>query len=191
MISAIVLAAGASRRMGRDKLGLAWRASTVLTTTLERWTAVPDIAEVVLVRRAPDEGAYGPKVRVVINANPEEGMGSSLRVGALAVANEARAVLMGLGDMPNVETATIAGLIRRWEELGQDANVIVAPALNERRGHPVLFGLNYLPMLRGLGGDRGARDILAQWASRVVLTPTQDAGVCFDIDTMRDYERGY
>ena len=191
MISAILLAAGASRRMGRDKLGMAWRASTVLTTTLERWLAVPSIAEVVLVRRAPDENAYGSKVRVVINANPEEGMGSSLRVGALAVANEARAVVMGLGDMPNVETATIAALIGRWEELGEKANAIVVPAWKQRRGHPVLFGLNYLPMLRSLGGDRGARDILTQWASQVVLMPTQDPGVCFDIDTMRDYEGGY
>jgi molybdenum cofactor cytidylyltransferase len=186
VIRGILLAAGSSVRMGCDKLGLPWRGATVLAATLERWTAVREIDEVLLVRRAAEPDGAGPRVRTVVNTGADEGMGSSLRVGAQAVPPHTDAVVVGLADMPEVASATIAALVAAWRPLGPRA--IVAPVFRGRRGHPVVFGADHLPALRALRGDRGARDLLKEHAADVVLVPVDDPGVLVDLDSPPDLE---
>lgn len=168
----------------------------MLEVTVQKWLAVPKISRIILVR-GPVDWYQPPKgVSVVVNERPEDGMGSSLRVGAQAVGPEATAVVMGLGDMPEIQSQTIGSLISLWERLGDghDGEIkknkaIVAPQINGRRGHPVLFGAQYIAQLHRCGGDMGARDLLRQAANDVVLMPTDDGGTLIDVDTMDDWEK--
>jgi molybdenum cofactor cytidylyltransferase len=173
--------------MGSDKLGLPWRASTVLSTTLSRWMAVQDLDEILLVRRRQAPAEQWPRVRVLVNAEADEGMGSSLRLAAQALSPDAEAVVVGLADMPEIAPATIAALVAAWRPLGPHG--IVAPVFNGRRGHPVVFGASHIPALRALGGDSGARSILRDHASDLSLVAVDDPGVLVDLDTPADLER--
>ena len=186
VIRGILLAAGASRRMGVDKLGLPWRGTTVLEATLGRWTEVREIREVLLVRRShhPEESRSG--VRYLENPDADEGMGSSLRVAAKALPADTEAVVVGLADMPEVTSTTIRRLVEAWRPLGPRG--IVAPVFRGKRGHPVVFGAHHIPALRALGGDSGGRTILKEHAGDLVLLPVEDPGVLVDLDTPADLE---
>jgi molybdenum cofactor cytidylyltransferase len=186
MIVGILLAAGASLRMGRDKLGLPWRGSTVLESTLGRWVAVPQLDEILVVRRPGGTPISIPRVRTLENAEADEGMGSSLRLAAQALPPDTEAAVVGLADMPEVASDTIAALVKAWRPLGPAG--IVAPAFEGRRGHPVVFGAAHFPALQRLGGDSGARDILRERASDLRLLDVQDPGVLLDIDRPSDLE---
>ncbi len=111
MILGILLAAGAARRMGRDKLALPWRDSTVLECALERWRAVPGLDEILLVRRPESPPVLLPRIRTLPNADADEGMGSSLRLAAQALPPGTEAAVVGLADMPEVASETISALI--------------------------------------------------------------------------------
>ncbi len=187
MLVGIVLAAGASRRMGSDKLALPWRDSTVLESTLTRWTAAPELAEILLVRRSDSPAVRRDRVRTLVNPNPDEGLGSSLRLAAAALPSHAVAVIVGLADMPDLTAKTISALVTAWRPLG--AAGIVAPVYEGQRGHPVVFGADYVPALRELAGDVGARAILREHAPHVRLIDVDDPGVLLDLDTPADLEK--
>lgn len=172
--------------MGQDKLGLPWRGSTVLAATIARWTAVREIEEVLLVRRRRDPEERWPRVRLLVNAEADQGMGNSLAVGARALPPDTDAVVIGLADMPEVASATIASLVAAWRPLGPRG--IVAPLFEGRRGHPVVFGAHHIPALRTLGGDRGARSVLREHAADLALIPVDDPGVLIDLDRPEDLE---
>jgi molybdenum cofactor cytidylyltransferase len=109
----------------------------------------------------------------------DEGMGASL-VHALSNARDADGWLIALGDMPFVQMATISALINAIRS-GAD---IVVPTFHGRRGNPVAFSKVYLPELLQLGGDEGARRLLA--ALPVTEIAVEDEGIHRDIDTMED-----
>ncbi len=109
----------------------------------------------------------------------EDGMGASL-VFALTLTREAGGWLIALADMPYVQPATIAALLRAIAD-GAD---IAVPTHAGRRGNPVAFSRLHLPRLLELSGDRGARSLLQTLA--VVETAVDDAGIHRDIDTVDD-----
>jgi molybdenum cofactor cytidylyltransferase len=172
--------------MGSDKLSLPWRGSTVLSATLGRWQAVQALDEILLVRRRQDPAEQWPRVRVLVNADADEGMGSSLRLAARALPPLTEAVVVGLADMPEVAAQTISTLVAAWRPLGPRG--IVAPTHGGRRGHPVVFGADHLPALRALAGDCGARAVLQEHAADLTLVAVDDAGVLLDLDAPADLE---
>jgi len=186
MILGILLAAGASRRMGSDKLELPWRGSTVLATTLARWCHVDELDEILVVRRRESPELRQSGVRTLVNEEPDEGMGSSLRLAARSLSRDTKAVVVGLADMPEVASSTISDLVNEWRAHG--ANGLVAPVYKGRRGHPVVFGANYIPALGALTGDAGARSILRDRDDALHLVEVDDAGVLLDIDEPSDLE---
>jgi len=186
MILGIVLAAGASRRMGSDKLNLPWRGATVLAATLSRWQAVPEIDELILVRRPGETGENRPGLRLLINQSADEGMGGSLRLAAMALPAATELVAVGLADMPDVNSATISTLIAAAKQPG--AKGIIAPVFAGRRGHPVVFAARYIAELQKLSGDSGARGLLQKNAADLALVEVNDPGVVLDIDTPSDLE---
>ena len=109
----------------------------------------------------------------------EDGMGASL-VFALTRTRDAGGWLIALADMPYVQPATIAALLRAIDD-GAD---IAVPTHAGRRGNPVAFSRLHLPRLLELSGDRGARSLLQTLA--VVETAVDDAGIHRDIDTVDD-----
>jgi molybdenum cofactor cytidylyltransferase len=124
-------------------------------------------------------------LRIVINEQPERGMGSSIAC-AVRASSDATGWLIMLADMPYINEGTIRLLAGRL----QHADSIVAPEYRQRRGHPVGFGQQYKDELWALNGSAGARDIINRHKDRVELVPVDDAGVITDIDTPGDLVTG-
>lgn len=181
-VTAIVLAAGASSRMGRPKPLVPVLGQPLLSRVLETVRSV-DPAETIVVL-----GADAERVRNSVNlrgatvvVNPEfgEGMGSSIRRGA-AAARTAGPLLIVLGDQPFVEAATLETLIQRHASSG---GKILIPTFEGVRGNPVLLDRALVPELGALQGDIGCRALFPGHASDLVEVPVTDPGILIDIDT--------
>jgi molybdenum cofactor cytidylyltransferase len=154
--------------------------------------AAAGVAPIVVVTGHQSEAvraALGDRpVEFVHNPDHPQGMGTSLRTGALAlrpraVGPEARfsGVLVCLADMPRLRAHHLARLRDAFAPAaGRD---ICVPTFERKRGNPVLFGTAYLDELTLLEGDVGARELLARHAERVALVPMADEGVLLDVDT--------
>jgi len=186
-ISAILLGAGESKRMGANKLLLPWGKKTVLThcvDTLIR-SRVREVIVVLGGLTRPMEGQLkGPKVRVVYNAHYRGGMSTSIRKGVGGIDPRSRGILIALGDMPFLSAKTVNALVRAF---GQGKGEIVAPRLRRRTGHPVIFDRRYKKELLELYGDVGGRTIMERHSDRVRWVRTRSEGVVKDVDTWRDY----
>jgi molybdenum cofactor cytidylyltransferase len=188
LITAVVLAAGLSRRMGRAKLLLDLDGKTIIRRSVEGVLAGGVDAAVVVVPPAPqalEAALQGLPVTLAVNASPESGQSRSIRVGIQALPPGTEAVLIALGDQPSVPVAVVRGLIERWRATGAP---IVAPRYREGRGNPVLFSAELAPELLALEGDQGARPIIERDAGRVELLEV-DEPMPADVDTPEDIQR--
>jgi len=183
----ILLAAGSARRFGTAKLlhplpdGLAIgvAAASVLMEAVPNTVAVVQPGDHALIEAFSEIG-----LKVVENSLAEEGMGTSLAAGVNATSG-AGGWLIALADMPWVLPATITALADRVK----NGVSMVAPVYEGRRGHPVGFSSLWQEQLRGLSGDKGARDLIANYPDELELLLTEDAGVLQDIDYPRDLNR--
>jgi molybdenum cofactor cytidylyltransferase len=182
VIAAIVLAAGASRRFGSQKLLADLRGKPVVRWSVESvLEARPDevIAVVGHEGEAVRAALKGLAVRVVENHGWTEGIGSSLRAGVAAAGADVDAAMIALGDQPGVDASVIASLLDAHAERRES---IVVPSYRGERGHPVIFPAAVFPELMAIRGDRGARDVIARDRSRVTLVEV-DAPLPLDVDT--------
>ena len=111
------------------------------------------------------------------------GIGQSLSAGVAAAA-EATGWIIGLGDMPFLEAATIRKVAAALE-----AGALISAPFNAdtgRRGHPVGFAASLRDELLALEGDEGARGVILRHRHAVVLVPVEDRGIFLDIDTPHD-----
>lgn len=180
---AIVLAAGASRRMGRPKLDLELGGKTLVERSVRnlldasvqcvRLVVPPDVT------LAPMKG-----LDVIRNSNRDEGLSSSLRAGLEGLPKSTRVLLVALADKPLVKPETIKKLLEAFEE--GDAKVVY-PVYRGEQGHPVLWDGVLVGELSRVEGDRGAKSMLEAHRNEALAVPVDDIGVCFDIDTPEDY----
>jgi len=155
-------------------------AATALLAVLPRVTAV--------VRRADDAVAMELAklgCQVVVCPDADQGMGASL-VCALEQNQDAAGWLIALGDMPGVQTTTIAALADELKNELRNGAAIVVPYYKGERGNPVGFGRQHLPELLTLGGDQGARSLLK--AHPLTKVEVNDPGIHYDIDTAADLQ---
>lgn len=180
----ILLAAGAASRFGAPKLLQPLADGTPVGVAAAR-TLLGALPDSIAVVRPGDRAlieAFGELgLRVVTNLDAGRGMGTSLAAGVAASA-DADGWLIALADMPWIQPGTIARLAAR---LAVGASM-VAPAYGGRRGHPVGFAAHWGPALRGLTGDRGARDLIAAQPDELALIDTDDSGVLRDVDHPQD-----
>jgi molybdenum cofactor cytidylyltransferase len=181
-LQGILLAAGASRRFGGNKLlhalngqPLAVHAATSLARALRGSIAVirPDP----LLR----ELLEGAGLRVIECARADEGMGVSLAAG-VAATTEARGWIVALADMPYIRSSTHA----RVAQALFDGAELAAAAHQGQRGHPVGIGARFRDDLLALTGDAGARELVASNTGMLELVECGDPGVTRDIDTRAD-----
>ena len=188
MIAAIVLAAGASARMGRQKLTLPMADGRPLVrAAVEQVLAAGlDDAVVVLGREAEAVASAlrGLPIRTVVNPRYAEGQSTSLRAGLDALAPGTEAAIVALGDQPLPDPGVNRRLVEAFRASGR---AIVAPVYREGRGNPVLFAASVFDELRRVEGDRGGRPVIARDPRRVAEVPV-DAPMPADIDTPEDYE---
>ncbi len=189
-VTAIVLAAGASRRMGRPKALLPWGATTVLGQTLAN-LARSQVREVVVV--TGDQAAAVGRIATAHGArsvhNPawsSQGMVASLQAGIRAVGPDCPAALVLLADQPMIGPEIIDAVLAACPA---DGWVIAAAAFRGRRGHPVLFGRACFDALLALPGDAAPRALVARHPAAVKLVEVASDVVLRDLDTPEDYER--
>jgi molybdenum cofactor cytidylyltransferase len=190
MISAILLAAGESRRMGRPKQLLTWRGRTLLQHSLESLID-SDADEIVLVLGHEADlirkSLPALPIKIVINPDYIQGMASSLRRGLLAMDPGSEAFLVLLADQPGIGPEIINTLIRGFRK-ADPKHSIVLPVYRGSRGHPVLIGVRYLQEALQLQGDVGARRILSNHPEDILEIEVDQDAVLKDIDTPEEYQ---
>jgi molybdenum cofactor cytidylyltransferase len=189
MISAILLGAGESKRMGVDKLSLPWGRETVLEHCLETLLK-SKVREIIVVLGPKDKRlkslARSRKVKAVVNPFFRKGMSTSIRRGLQSIPPNHQGILIALGDQPYLKTKTINALIRAFNQRKEG---IILPSFRGKMGHPVIFHQKYKKELLILKGDAGGRSIVERHPEDVRRVPVKSAGVVKDIDTWQDYRR--
>lgn len=187
-VSAILLGAGESKRMGVNKLSLPWGKRTVFEHCLDTLLR-SNVKEVVVVLNHRTKRMFqfrGRRVKVIMNPHYKRGMSTSIRRGIQATDPNSQGILIALGDQPLLQTRTINALIRAF---GQKRGSIVLPSYRGRGGHPVLFDRCYKKMLLSLQGDVGGKSIVERYPGNVVKVLTKSEAVVKDIDTWKDYKK--
>lgn len=186
-VAGIILAAGRSRRMGRDKLLLPWQEKPVLQHVIDAASA-SSLSPLLLVVNQENTvlcNHINPGACRLIRHRGEV-YSDSLRAGLGALTADCGGAMFLLGDQPLVTGATIEKLVRAFQE---EPVRWVAPLFQGRRGNPVIAPAGWFDRILALQGDTGPRRHLRDPAARLNLVDVDDAGVVFDVDTPEDYQR--
>lgn len=190
MISAIILAAGQSKRMGQPKLLLPWGKLTVIeqviTTFLQ--AGIENIFVVI--------GGAGEQVMEVIESYPVQKiynndyaigeMLSSLQLGLRALPERVQATLVGLGDQPQVQEATVRLVCEAYRDSKPQ---LVVPSFQMRRGHPWLVARPLWDELLALQAPESPREFLNRHAKEIHYVESGTPSILADLDTPEDYQQ--
>jgi len=189
VIAAIVLAAGESRRMGRQKLLLPYAGKTVIEHIVDQVLA-SEIAQTVVVTghdvQAVKAGMLGKPVTLVENLQYKDGMLTSIRAGLQTVSPDAEGFMVVLGDQPSVSAPLIDRLIAAFCEVDKG---IVVPLYEDDTGHPIIISMAYRDEVMTKFNDTGLRGFIYGYPEYVHRLPVEMPGVLRDMDTPEDYER--
>jgi len=184
-ITAVVLAAGQSRRMGpSNKLLMEIDGMPLIRRTAQTLLS-SDVNGVVVVTGHQDDevraALSGLDVTIVHNPRYAEGLSTTLKVGIGALGPDTSAALIGLGDMPAVRADHVNCLIAGFDpEAGRSIGV---PVHHGKRGNPVLWARRFFEDMRGVSGDVGAKALIGANESLVYQVEFEDTGVLTDLDT--------
>jgi molybdenum cofactor cytidylyltransferase len=186
-VGAVVLAAGAARRMGRNKLLLEVGEQALVCHVIEAASEGGcHVVNAVYADEAVRE-AIGRGATCVLNPDPARGQSSSLRVGLQSLPEEIAGALVMLGDQPLVGARTVGMLLRAWRREG--ARPAAAASYGDRGSWrpPVLLDRSLWPEVMSLNGDAGARRLFDERPELLDTVPA--AGRPDDVDTPDDYAR--
>lgn len=180
--TAVILAAGYSKRFGGDKRKHEIEGTSILRKTIEAY--LPVFPTPIVVVRADDDfdDAIPPSCKLLRIDDAHLGMSRSLEAG-VKEAHDTPWLFVGLCDMPFVKSATLS--LMKWV-MDQGSYGIVRPRFEKKPGNPVAFSSAFYDVLQNLEGDSGARDFLQKNGDKVHHLDVEDEGVCVDIDTQED-----
>jgi molybdenum cofactor cytidylyltransferase len=188
-IPILILAAGASKRMGeRVKQLLPWKNTTLLENALTQ-AKESKVEDVFVVLGANEEfikkQTQLPDEVCIYNENWNTGMGSSIVAGVkhlLSLSKEYEGVLVMLADQPFVDTSYLNEIINSW---GKTTATITATGYENGLGVPAMFDKCHFPELLKLTKDYGARNIIDDSNIKII----NPGGKEMDIDTWQDYQK--
>lgn len=191
-LGGILLAAGASTRMGAVKQLLPWKNSTLLEYSIQQLRQ-SNIDHLVVVLGANEklilENADLKSIDVVVNPDWEKGMATSIATGLRYLLNKTsdiQSVLIALADQPLLDSDYYNKLINKNLVL---ENKIVCSAYSDQYGVPAIFDRDYFDNLLNLDGQKGARALLRGGDVKVATVDAGDLAV--DLDTKESYNRIY
>ena len=194
----LILAAGESSRMGRDKALLPWPPpaagqapsnDTFLSAAIRSLLLATDFVLVVVGKNEPDLAPiiYAQGASLVVNPDPSRGQFSSLQVGLHEVLNHGRdAAIITLVDRPPVSTITIQTLRDAFESAGQNTWAVV-PEFSGKHGHPYLVGREMMEAFLRVPATSTAREIEHQHRERIQYVAVDDPLVALNVNTPEDY----
>jgi molybdenum cofactor cytidylyltransferase len=186
-IAGIILAAGASRRMGTPKALLVLKGETFLDRLIGLFSEVASPVVVVVGHQAGEIRAgirRGGAARFVVNPDPERGMLSSLQCGLAALPQEAEAAMFMPVDQPDIERSTLEKLIGQFDAGRAPATI---PAYHNEHGHPVLITRPLIDELLALPTTGQASDVIHRYRSQTEYVAVDDSGVSTDVDDHAAY----
>jgi len=205
-VSAVVLAAGSSRRMkgGGIKVLRTIGDRTVLSRLIGTLFD-SEVNEIILVtgfqadrvREQVTEGILprfkgtDKSFKLVFNPDFDHGMAVSFMTGVKELSPFSDAFLLVLGDQPFVKPDTINSLIMTYERIlrKENGHLLIHPRLEGKKGHPVLFSRELIPEILKLGREDQVRYVTWKHRARAFLLDVEDPGIGLDIDTEEDLER--
>ena len=182
-----------SQRMGQPKMVLPWGETTVLGRVVEV-VSEAGIKNIFIVTGGDREkveleiSRLNKKFPVTPVYNPDHeksGMLWSILTGVNAIPEDAEAVLIGLGDQPQVEVATVNKILDLFDQKGPG---IIIPSHNHRRGHPILLDSTMIHELMTFTPDNTLRDFLNAHRGKISYIAAGKS-VLQDLDTPMDYEK--
>jgi molybdenum cofactor cytidylyltransferase len=189
MVSAVVVAAGESKRMGQTKLLLPLEGKAILQWVLDN-LGRSQVEEVILVLGHEADRVLRTvdtrNVKVVINRNYREGMITSIEQGLRNLNDKVEAFFIVLADQPGVSLEVFNRLITEFRQIVPQKNIVL-PTFCGRKGHPALFGVKYRKEASRIRGDVGLRQILQEHPEDILEVEMDTDSILQDIDTPDDY----
>jgi molybdenum cofactor cytidylyltransferase len=199
-LGGVILAAGESTRMGRDKALLPWppkaaasqrdiASGTLLSAAIE---VLEDYCDMVIVVAGKNETAlrpvaYGCGASLAQNAAPERGQFSSLQIGLHEVMSRGRdAALITLVDRPPPNVATLRKLLDAFEKRERNTWAVI-PEFQGKHGHPIIIGREMIEAFLRSPATANAREIEHANQQRITYVPLDDSRVTVNINTPEDY----
>ena len=187
-ISAILLAAGESKRMGKPKLLLPFDNDTILGSTIDNLLN-SNVSEVIVVlganvQKTKKALAHRP-VKIATNPHYQQGMSTSLICGLMQVNQQSQRIMVALSDQPLIDTKTYNILIR--ESFNSKFGIVV-PTYRSRRGNPIIFNVSYKDELLQLKGDIGGRELLSHHTDDILEVVVDCEGIHINLNTKDDYQ---
>ncbi|WP_299378722.1 molybdopterin-binding/glycosyltransferase family 2 protein [uncultured Kiloniella sp.] len=184
-VTAILLAAGQSRRMGpENKLLQKWHGKPLVKWVADNigesqvdHTIVVTGHEAKLVQETLSQN----DVEYVHNPDFTDGLSTSLIKGLMAVPADSDAVLICLGDMPSINGTQLNQLIKAYDP--ENGAAVCVPTFEGKRGNPVLWNKSFIPEMLNLKGDSGARHLLGNYPEDLQEVIMDNTSVLSDIDT--------
>jgi molybdenum cofactor cytidylyltransferase len=187
----VVLAAGASSRMGRDKALLPWRGGTFLSWAIRTLQAV---TELVIVVAGENEENLAPIVNaeaafLVRNPDPAQGQFSSLRVGLTNVLDRGRdAAIVTLVDRPAPAVETVDKIKSAYVDAGLNIWAVV-PEYEGKHGHPIAVGREMIEAFLRAPATSSAREVEHANQSHILYLKVDDPLVIANVDTPEDLQK--
>jgi len=188
VIAGIILAAGASSRMGSPKALLDYRGETFIQRLMRVLSTVCDPVIVVLGYHADALRPAVPDATIVVNPAPERGQLSSLQSGLAALPPDAEGFLFTPVDSPAVAMATVERLALEFRRR-DPSKLLVIPRFAGKRGHPVFATLAIAAELSALPLTAKARDVIHSHVADTLYIDVNDSRILADIDDREAYRR--
>ena len=185
-LAGVVLAAGASSRLGQPKQLVTFDGRSLLQHAVDKCLPVCPLGVFVVTgaeREAVGKSLRAEPVQIVHNEAWRDGLASSITTGIAVVPDHAKAVLLMLCDQPKLSAAELAQLVSVWVV---HPDRVVASRFEATFGPPAIFPREVFPMLEALRGDRGAKSVIGQLADSILVDVP---GAELDIDRREDLDR--
>ena len=188
MISAIILAAGRSLRMGQPKMVMPWGNTTIIGKVIETLHSAGIKDKLVVTGQDHDKIERAlQKTDARLIFNPDHlagGMLQSLQVGLQAQLPETSAVLVCLGDQPQIEKVCVEGICSAFED--REGSIIV-PSYQMHRGHPWLVEKSHWSELLQMAPQKSPRDFLEANSKLIDYVNISSPTIIADVDTFNEY----